>query len=154
MECTRKVLELESVIDGTQARTLGLRRLLESVDLLTMPSWTQAQGFHYTIPSVLPLGLVFVDSWKQEGCCRSRHHIYTQGRKEAGGGGTGSTYFILSEKQNPSKIPAERSLGDSVVWRLPLAQGMILEPRDRVPHRAPGMEPASPSLCLSLYVYL
>ena len=30
------------------------------------------------------------------------------------------------------------SLGGAVVWRLPLAQGVILETRDRVPHRAPG----------------
>ncbi|CAD7684299.1 unnamed protein product [Nyctereutes procyonoides] len=48
---------------------------------------------------------------------------------------------------------------------LPLAQGAILESRDRVPCRAPSMEPASPSACvsaslslflslsLSLYVY-
>ena len=37
------------------------------------------------------------------------------------------------------------------------AQGVILETWDQVPHRAPGMEPASPSACvsdsLSLYVY-
>ena len=41
------------------------------------------------------------------------------------------------------------SLGGSAVWRLPLAQGAILESRDQVPHRAPGMEPASPSACVS-----
>ena len=29
-------------------------------------------------------------------------------------------------------------LGGSVVERLPLAQGMILEPQDKVPHRAPA----------------
>ena len=40
------------------------------------------------------------------------------------------------------------SLGGSAVWRLPLAQGAILESRDRVLCRAPGMEPASPS-CFS-----
>ena len=32
----------------------------------------------------------------------------------------------------------------------PAAQGVILETRDRVPHRAPCMEPASPSLSLCL----
>ena len=32
---------------------------------------------------------------------------------------------------------------------LPLAQGLILETRDRVLHRAPGKEPASPSACAS-----
>ena len=41
------------------------------------------------------------------------------------------------------------SLGGSMVERLPLAQGMILESWDRVPHRAPCMEPASPSACVS-----
>ena len=41
------------------------------------------------------------------------------------------------------------SLGGSVVELLPSAQGMILESRDRVPRRAPCMEPASPSACVS-----
>ena len=41
------------------------------------------------------------------------------------------------------------SLGGSAVWRLPLARGVILESRDRVPCRAPGMEPASPFACVS-----
>ena len=31
---------------------------------------------------------------------------------------------------------------------LPSAQGVILESRDRVPRRAPCMEPASPSACV------
>ena len=31
----------------------------------------------------------------------------------------------------------------------PLAQGVILETRDRVPRRAPCIEPASPSACVS-----
>ena len=30
------------------------------------------------------------------------------------------------------------SLGGAAVWRLPLAQGAILETRDRIPHQAPG----------------
>ena len=30
------------------------------------------------------------------------------------------------------------SLGGAAVWRLPLAQGTILETRDRIPRRAPG----------------
>ena len=41
------------------------------------------------------------------------------------------------------------SLGSSVVWRLPLAQGAILESWDQVPRRAPSMEHASPSSCVS-----
>ena len=53
--------------------------------------------------------------------------------------------------------PLGGSLGGAAVWRLPLAQGMILETRDRIPRRAPCVEPASPSACvsasLSLYVY-
>ena len=45
------------------------------------------------------------------------------------------------------------SLGGSVVWRLPLAQGVVLESQDRVPRQAPGMEPASPSACVSASLY-
>ena len=41
-----------------------------------------------------------------------------------------------------------------MVWRLPLAQGAILETRDRIPHRAPGawslLLPLPVSLPLSL----
>ena len=37
-----------------------------------------------------------------------------------------------------------------MVEHLPLAQGVILESQDRVPHQAPSMEPASPSACVSL----
>ena len=50
------------------------------------------------------------------------------------------------------------SLGGAAVWRLPLAQGAILETRDRIPHQAPGAWslllplpmslPLSPSLSL------
>ena len=32
----------------------------------------------------------------------------------------------------------EGSLGGAAVWRLPLAQGTILETRDRIPHQAPS----------------
>ena len=46
------------------------------------------------------------------------------------------------------------SLGGAAVWHLPLAQGGILETRDRIPHRAPCMEPASPSACLCLSLSL
>ena len=64
----------------------------------------------------------------------------------------------------PLEMTNTGSLGGAAVWRLPLAQGMILArimilplTQDRVPRRAPGMEPASPSSCvsasLSLYVY-
>ena len=49
---------------------------------------------------------------------------------------------------------ARGSLGGTAVWRLPLAQGAILETRDRIPHRAPGawslLLPLPVSLPLSL----
>ena len=48
------------------------------------------------------------------------------------------------------------SLGGATVWRLPLAQGAILEIRDRIPRRAPGawslLLPLPMSLPLSLCV--
>ena len=58
----------------------------------------------------------------------------------------------------PLWLKTKRSgcLGGSVLEHLPLAQGVILGSRDRVPHQAPCMEPASPSahvsasLCVSL----
>ena len=33
---------------------------------------------------------------------------------------------------------------------LPLAQGVILETQDQVPHQDPCMEPATPSTCVSV----
>ena len=54
------------------------------------------------------------------------------------------------------KMPALGSLGGAVVWCLPLAQGVILETLDRIPHRAPGawslLLPLPMSLPLSLCV--
>ena len=44
------------------------------------------------------------------------------------------------------------SLGGAVVWRLPLAQGAILETRDRIPHRAPGAWSLLLLLPVSLYL--
>ena len=40
-------------------------------------------------------------------------------------------------------------LGSLAVKRLPLAQVMILESQDLVPHQAPCMEPASSTACIS-----
>ena len=51
--------------------------------------------------------------------------------------------------EGPREVKNRGSLGGTAVWRLPLAQGMILETRDPIPHRAPGIEPASPSACVS-----
>ena len=42
-----------------------------------------------------------------------------------------------------------KCLGASVVEHLPLAQVLIPESWDRVPHKAPHGEPASPSACVS-----
>ena len=62
-------------------------------------------------------------------------------------------------KETLTKLALEGSLGGAAVWCLPLAQGAILETRDRIPHRAPGAWslllplpvslPLSLSLCLS-----
>ena len=45
-------------------------------------------------------------------------------------------------------------LGGSAVEPLPSAQGVILESWDQVPHRAPCMELASPSACVSASLWL
>ena len=47
------------------------------------------------------------------------------------------------------KIEKYGHLGGSVVEHLPSAQGMTPGSWDRVPHRAPHRETASPSLCVS-----
>ena len=50
------------------------------------------------------------------------------------------------------------SLGGAAIWRLPLAQGAILETRDRIPRRPPGawslLLPLPVSLALSLSLSL
>ena len=48
-----------------------------------------------------------------------------------------------------SKMDHQGCLGGSAVEHLPSPQGVILETQDWVPHRAPCMEPASPSACVS-----
>ena len=48
----------------------------------------------------------------------------------------------------------EGSLGGAAVWRLPSAQGMVLESPDEVPLWAPYMEYASPSACVSASLYI
>ena len=60
----------------------------------------------------------------------------------------------LGRRPRRPKKEEPGSLGGSVVERLPSAQGMILETQDQVPRRAPCMEPASPSACVSLSVSL
>ena len=44
-------------------------------------------------------------------------------------------------------------LDGSMVEHLLLAQGVILETQDRVPHQASFMEPASPSACVSASLF-
>ena len=60
--------------------------------------------------------------------------------------------YIVPVKQI-KKIHYRGSLGGSAVQRLSLAPGVILGSRGRVPRRAPGMEPASPSACVCLSLY-
>ena len=63
----------------------------------------------------------------------------------------GSPYSInYIHSVNLFKDPVLGCLGGSAVQRLPSAQGVILGSWDRVPHRAPCVEPASPSACVSL----
>ena len=65
----------------------------------------------------------------------------------------------LAVREIRIKTTMRGSLGGSTVWRLPLAQGAILETRDRIPHQAPGAwslllpQPVSlpPSLSLCLF---
>ena len=76
-------------------------------------------------------------------------------------------YYLLSERDRvpqadflrsvePDQASGPGSLGGAAVWHLPLAQGAIVETRDRVPRRAPGAWslllplPMSPPLSLSL----
>ena len=57
-------------------------------------------------------------------------------------------------RQNIKTPNSGGSLGGAAVWRLPLAQGAILETRDRIPRGAPGawslLLPLPMSLPLSL----
>ena len=61
---------------------------------------------------------------------------------------------VENSLEGPREIKNRGSLCGAVVWPLPLAQGMILETRDRIPHRAPGawslLLPLPVSLPLSL----
>ena len=45
---------------------------------------------------------------------------------------------LMLSLRNHIKGPIWGSLGGAAVWRLPLAQGVILETWDRIPRRAPG----------------
>ena len=45
-------------------------------------------------------------------------------------------------------------LGGSAIERLPSAQGVILETRNQLPHRAPCMKRASPSACVCAFLSL
>ena len=63
---------------------------------------------------------------------------------------------ITCHQGNTNQNHNEGSLGGAAVWRLPLAQGAILETRDRIPHQAPGawslLLPLPVSLPISLSV--
>ena len=65
---------------------------------------------------------------------------------------------MISLKWNlRNKTDEQGSLGGAAVWRLPLAQGAILETWDRIPRQAPGawslLLPLPMSLPLSLCDY-
>ena len=66
--------------------------------------------------------------------------------------------YIKQSNQQVFKNTVQGSLGGAAVWRLPLAQGVIPETRDRIPHRAPGawslLLPLPVSLPLSLSLSL
>ena len=65
-----------------------------------------------------------------------------------------TSVFILLNFLISQKFPLLGSLGGAAVWRLPLAQGVILETRDRIPRQALGawslLLPLPVSLPLSL----
>ena len=69
-------------------------------------------------------------------------------------------YIIIFTSTDNSKILelfknlVEGCLGGSAVEHLPSVQGMILGSQDRVLHRAPRMESASPSAYVSAYLSL
>ena len=69
-------------------------------------------------------------------------------------------HFISSKHSETTlrKYILQGSLGGAAVWRLPLAQGAILETRDRIPRQAPGawslLLPLPMSLPLSLSLSL
>ena len=62
--------------------------------------------------------------------------------------------FVYKSLDGRFKTSTLGSLGGAAVWRLPLAQGAILETWDRIPRQAPGvwslLLPLSVSLPLSL----
>ncbi|CAD7678025.1 unnamed protein product [Nyctereutes procyonoides] len=81
--------------------------------------------------------------------------------KAEGGGSSGQEKEDreeLQQRKDHLRCEEEGSLGGTAVWRLPLAQGAILETRDRIPHRAPGawslLLPLPVSLPLSLSLSL
>ena len=54
----------------------------------------------------------------------------------------------------PGWLSSWASAFGSAVGRLPLAEGVIPGSWDRIPHRAPCREPASPSACVSPSLYV
>ena len=58
-------------------------------------------------------------------------------------------FLIIKRKKKKKKETSTGHLGGSVIEHLPLAQVVIPGSWDQVPHRAPCMEPASPSAYVS-----
>ena len=134
--------------------------------------------FYSIILSVLAFVIIHVMPWLKNGFCASGcHHICFPGwKKEGENGGCWhhSTFISLASTVTwPLKLQGRLGNGDfsfhCFYWRervssmkralwqpwwhsslaLPAAWGVILETRDQVPHRAPCMEPVSPSACVS-----
>ena len=103
-------------------------------------SWWEA------VPALYPLGLARINVQENRG---------REGNQNAGF----SSYcsFLGSPWEGNTGLGSRQvrgSLGGAAVWRLPLAQGAILETQDRIPHQAPGawslLLPLPVSLPLSL----
>ena len=111
--------------DGEQGR--GRRTLGKSI------GFSQEQGWGCGGPSSHSTTYLPDDSLLCKGTKKNPYCI-----------GFGSYIYVLTQVLKRG----EGRLGGSVVARLPSAQGVILESQDRVPHRAPCREPASPSACV------
>ena len=62
--------------------------------------------------------------------------------------------YVIPQGYFSQEIAIKGYLGGSVVEHLPSAQGVILEFQNRIPHRDPCREPASPSAYVSVSLFL
>ena len=120
--------ESEATLEAT------LSRALHGVSFLTCESFYYSYYYHFKQDRKLE---TFLRQWeKAAALCFQWNEV----------GGEGPP---LQNPQDTLRKPlVEGHQGGSVVERLPLAQGVILEPQDRVPYWAPSREPTSPSACV------